>query len=129
MHHSRAGRGDRGRARRRGLGPATIMKRDDRYIDPLTGEKGIEFEAVETEILGQAFIVNALKTRLDELMPEPLADVARQDEQSADMRKLLAAARSASAIGTGSDARVHERAPTDAGCRPASGTDDTNGRR
>jgi len=78
----------------RGLGPATIRKVDRRYIDPLTGEKGVEVDAGETEGLGQAFIVNALKARLDELMPEPLADIkARQNEQKTEMRKLLAAAR------------------------------------
>jgi hypothetical protein len=51
------------------------------------------FDAVP-EALGQAFIVNALKARLDELMPEPLADIkTRQNGQKAEMRKLLAAAR------------------------------------
>jgi hypothetical protein len=38
---------------RKGLGPATIRKVDRRYIDPLTGEKGLAFDAVETEVLGR----------------------------------------------------------------------------
>lgn len=46
-----------------------IQKRDRRY-------SGAQyFDAVETEALGQARIVGLLTARLDELMPEPLADV------------------------------------------------------
>ena len=45
---------------------------------------GVVLTAVETEALGQANIVAALRARLDELMPEPLADVLeRQDQQRA----------------------------------------------
>ena len=41
------------------------------------------FDAVETEAFGQANIVAALRARLDELMPEPLADVLERQERSA----------------------------------------------
>lgn len=73
-----------------GLGDATIMKTDRRYIDPETGEKGVAFPAVETEVLGQARIVNALKARLDELMPEPLeAVLEREEREIAEMQEVL----------------------------------------
>jgi hypothetical protein len=76
---------------RRDLGDAAIMKPDNRFRDD-NGQKGKMFRAVETEILGQAFIVNALKAPLDELLPEPLADIkAREEKQRVDMRKVLAA--------------------------------------
>ena len=56
----------------------TISKPDRRY-SPVR-----HYDAVETEALGQANIVAALRLRLDELMPEPLADVLeRQDQQRA----------------------------------------------
>lgn len=72
---------------RKGLPPATIRKPDNRF-------KPVRyFDAIETEAFGQARIIAALKTRLDELIPEPLADIlAREEQQKADMRKLLAAA-------------------------------------
>jgi hypothetical protein len=37
--------------------------------------------AVETEAFGQARIVAAVRARLDDLMPEPLADVLERQEQ------------------------------------------------
>ncbi len=68
----------------------TIMKTDRRYIDPETGEKGVAFPAVETEVLGQARIVNALKARLDELIPEPLeAVLEREEREIAEMQVVL----------------------------------------
>jgi hypothetical protein len=39
------------------------------------------FDAVETEALGQARIVAALRARLDELMPEPLDDVLEREQR------------------------------------------------
>jgi hypothetical protein len=53
-----------------------IQKLDRRY-----GNGGEYHDAVETEALGQARIVAALRTRLDELMPEPLGDVLEREEQ------------------------------------------------
>jgi hypothetical protein len=73
-----------------GLGDATIMKTDRRHRDSATGRKGVAFPAVETEVLGQARIVVALQTRLDELMPEPLEDVrVREEAQRAEVARLL----------------------------------------
>jgi hypothetical protein len=46
-----------------------------RKLDKLYGNGGQYFDAVETEVLGQARIVAALRARLDELMPEPIDDV------------------------------------------------------
>ncbi len=47
-------------------------------------------DAVETEALGQKFIVDAVRTRLDELMPEPIADVLeRQERQRAEVAARL----------------------------------------
>ena len=75
---------------REGLGDATIMKTDMRHRDPVTGRKGVAFPAVETEVLGQARIVEILRTRLDELMPEPLADVrVREERQRAEVAEQL----------------------------------------
>ena len=48
------------------------------------------FDAVETEAFGQANIVAALRTRLDELMPEPLDDVLeRQRRQRVEVAERL----------------------------------------
>ena len=59
-----------------------------RKLDKLYGNGGQYFDAVETEVFGQANIVAALRARLDELMPEPLAEVlerqARQRTQVAE---------------------------------------------
>ena len=52
-----------------GLRSKVISKPDRRYR-PVR-----HFDAVETEAFGQRNIVNTLRIRLDELMPEPLDDV------------------------------------------------------
>ena len=45
---------------------------------------------VETEALGQGVIVGMLRTRLDELMPEPLDDVLeREQAQRAEVAEQL----------------------------------------
>jgi hypothetical protein len=64
-----------------------ISKADNRYRPPRY------FDAVETEAFGQANIVAALRARLDELMPEPLADVlererAQRTEVAEQLRRL-----------------------------------------
>jgi hypothetical protein len=48
-----------------------ITKRDHRYKD------GRPHDAVETEALSQAVLVEVLRTRLDELLPEPLDNSRR----------------------------------------------------
>jgi hypothetical protein len=61
-----------------------IQKPDRRYRPPRS------FDAVETEALGQARIVAALTARLDELLPEPLADVhERERAQRREVRDRL----------------------------------------
>jgi hypothetical protein len=61
-----------------------ISKLDNRYRPPEA------FDAVETEALGQARIVAAVRARLDELMPEPIADVLeRQAAQRAQVAEQL----------------------------------------
>ena len=48
------------------------------------------FDAVETEALGQARIIEALRSRLNELMPEPIDEViAREDQQRDEVRRRL----------------------------------------
>ena len=48
------------------------------------------FDAVETEALGQAEIVAAVRARLDELMPEPIGDVrVREQRQRAEVAEQL----------------------------------------
>jgi hypothetical protein len=62
-----------------------IQKPDKRYR-PIR-----YFDAVETEALGQARIVELVTDRLDELLPEPLTDVlARQARERAEIRDRLA---------------------------------------
>jgi hypothetical protein len=62
-----------------------IQKLDRRY-----GNGGEYHDAVETEALGQARIVAALRARLDELMPEPLDDVLeRERDQRAEVAEQL----------------------------------------
>jgi hypothetical protein len=53
----------------------TIIKRDRRYTD------GRPHEAVETEALSQTLLVDILRRRLDELLPEPLAAVQEREER------------------------------------------------
>lgn len=61
-----------------------ISKPDRRYHPPRY------FDAVETETLGQARIVDLLRDRLDELMPEPIDDVLeRQTVQREDVAEQL----------------------------------------
>lgn len=61
-----------------------ISKPDKRY-------KPVRYhDAVETEALGQAFIVNLVRQWLDFLLPKPLADVLeREARQRAAMRRVL----------------------------------------
>ena len=64
-----------------------IVKRDRRYKD------GHPHEAVETEALRQTVLVDLLRRRLDELLPEPLARVhERAKRQRRRIRPLLATA-------------------------------------
>lgn len=65
-------------------GLPVISKADRRY------RPARSFDAVETEALGQARIIEALTARLDALLPEPLADVReREDAQRAEVREAL----------------------------------------
>jgi hypothetical protein len=77
------------------LARLTIRKADKRY-------RPIRYhDAIETEALSQTIIVNIVRERLDELLPEPLEDVLRTRAASARRRdpqtrggivKLIAAA-------------------------------------
>ena len=61
-----------------------ITKHDRRF------NNGAAHEAVETEALSQRIIVEILRTRLDELLPEPLERVVeREREQRANVRRDL----------------------------------------
>jgi hypothetical protein len=61
-----------------------IEKRDRRYSD------GHPHEAVETEALSQSIIVEIVRDRLDQLLPEPLQSVhEREVRQRAKIRRLL----------------------------------------
>jgi hypothetical protein len=61
-----------------------IIKHDRRYKD------GAEHEAVETEALRQTIIIDILRGRLDELLPEPLGRVhERERRQRAKIRAAL----------------------------------------
>ena len=61
-----------------------IEKVDRRYKPPKT------YEAVECEALGQVILQDLLRTRLDALLPEPLADVLeREERQRAKARTLI----------------------------------------
>ena len=67
-----------------GLPP--IVKHDRRYRD------GRPHEAVETEALSQTVIINILRARLTELLPEPLGRVQeREERERARLRALLEA--------------------------------------
>jgi hypothetical protein len=52
-----------------------MTKRDRRYAD------GRPHEAVETETLRQTILMNVLRARLDELIPEPLDDVRERERR------------------------------------------------
>jgi hypothetical protein len=63
----------------------TIEKRDRRYKD------GRPHEAVETEAISQRILIDILRTRLDELLPEPLSRVQeRERRQRTKVRAALA---------------------------------------
>jgi hypothetical protein len=63
-----------------------ITKYDRRFKD------GGSHDAVETEALGQRFIVDILRTRLDDLLPEPLERVQEREEaQRTELRRILEA--------------------------------------
>jgi len=66
-----------------------IVKNDRRYKD------GRPHEAVETEALSQAVLVNILRRRLDALLPEPLSRVRERAERE---RRRIAALLSTAAI-------------------------------
>ena len=59
-----------------------IIKRDRRYKD------GRPHEAVETEAISQRVLIDILRGRLDELLPEPLSRVS---EREARQRRRVAA--------------------------------------
>ena len=59
-----------------------IVKHDRRYKD------GRPHEAVETEALRQTVLVNILRRRLDELLPEPLSRV--QEREQRQRRRVVA---------------------------------------
>jgi hypothetical protein len=62
-----------------------IIKHDRRFAD------GGAHEAVETEALSQRIIVDIVRSRLEELLPEPLASVQeREAEQRQQIEQLLA---------------------------------------
>jgi hypothetical protein len=62
----------------------TIEKSDRRYSD------GRPHEAVETEALSQTIIVDIVRSRLQELLPEPLARVQeRAEHQRAKIERAL----------------------------------------
>jgi hypothetical protein len=61
-----------------------IIKRDRRYKD------GRPHEAVETEAISQRVLIDILRARLDELLPEPLARVQeREARQRSRIERLL----------------------------------------
>ena len=61
-----------------------IQKTDKRFRPPRP------YEAVELETIGQRELVDMLRARLDELMPEPLDDVlVRQERQRAEVAEQL----------------------------------------
>jgi hypothetical protein len=67
----------------RGLEP--IWKKDERYNPPL------EHQAWEAEALGQGTIQRLVRDALDQLLPEPLADVLeREREQQEQVTQALA---------------------------------------
>lgn len=64
-----------------------------RGIEPIwktDGRSGTAHEAIEVESLGQAALVDLLRARLDQLLPEPLSDVhERERQQRAEIAALL----------------------------------------
>ena len=69
------------------LSDLVITKTDGRYKPPK------EYEAVECEAIGQAVLVEILRARLDQLVPEPIAKVRKREAaQRKKMRKILSEA-------------------------------------
>jgi hypothetical protein len=67
---------------RKGVEP--IQKKDNRFKD------GRPHEAFEAEALGQSFVVATVRKRLEQLAPEPLADVlGREIKQRAEVIRVL----------------------------------------
>lgn len=67
-----------------GLERHVMTKTDNRYNPPKV------HEAIETEALGQRLIVDLLRDRLNELMPEPIADIIeRQTQQREEVAETL----------------------------------------
>jgi hypothetical protein len=72
--------------REHGLTP--IVKHDRRF------KTGGAHEAVETEALSQALIVQIVRDRIDALLPAPLDAIrVREDEERQRLRRLLRRAR------------------------------------
>jgi hypothetical protein len=72
------------RAQVNDYGLPTIEKHDRRYND------GHSHEAVETEALSQTIIVDIVRSRLEQLLPEPLRSVqVRADAQRAVIKRAL----------------------------------------
>jgi len=64
--------------------PPVIIKHDRRFAD------GGAHEAVETEALSQRIIIQIVRNRLEELLPEPLERVQkRENEQPQELERLL----------------------------------------
>ena len=61
-------------------GLPVIIKSDKRYKD------GRPHEAVETEAISQRVLIDILRARLDELLPEPLAHV--QEREARERRRI-----------------------------------------
>jgi hypothetical protein len=67
-------------------GVLPIQKTDKRFRPPR------HYEAFEAEALGQAFVMQTVRDRLEQLAPEPLADVQRREgRQRAKMLRVLRA--------------------------------------
>jgi len=63
-----------------------VISKPDRRYKPARWH-----DAVETEALGQTFIVNLVREWLDSLLPEPIADVRERERiERAQMRAALA---------------------------------------
>jgi hypothetical protein len=64
--------------------PPVIIKHDRRFAD------GGAHEAVETEALSQRIIIQIVRNRLEELLPEPLERVQeRENEQRQEIERLF----------------------------------------
>jgi hypothetical protein len=61
------------------LGERFVLKKDKRYKPPR------EFRAWETEILGQGFVQQLVRTALDKLLPEPLKVVRQREARQREL--------------------------------------------